>query len=161
MRRTPVVGWTLPTQGESYLVLRPSGAFASRFGSLVAEARSLVDGRFAGAHVTLKGWGGPTRATDRRLEPAIAAVVRAWARETSPLELRVVALDVFEEDRIPVLVIEATPELREAQARIRERSAAAGLPGNPSDHHEDWIFHASLGYLDDLPDPDWTRVRDW
>lgn len=160
--REPLVSWSFPTTGEVYLVLRPTGAFADAFSRLAAEARELVpDARLAGAHVTLKGWGDEQRPTDDATERAIADAVQTWAQETPPLRLHVSSLAVFEEERIPVFVIEPTRELREAQGRIRERSDQRGLPTNASDSIHDWVFHASLGYLDELEDGDWRRLRRW
>jgi 2'-5' RNA ligase len=139
--------------GTAYVVVRPNGEVVEAFDAVQRRVREVVgdDGAtWPAAHLTLKGFGTRERPIDHGGEKAIASLVRAWASETPPFEVRVEAFDVFPEDRIPIVRISRTAELGLALGDLRSRAAIEGLQGHEDFiTPEDWIFHLSIGYVEE------------
>ncbi len=75
--------------------------------------------------------------------------VSEGARETPRLRLEVERLDVFDEDRIPIVCIRRTPELSAALTDIRSRAEAAELPGYEDRiAPADCVFHPTIVYYE-------------
>jgi CubicO group peptidase (beta-lactamase class C family)/2'-5' RNA ligase len=153
----------------TYAVLRPTAALADAFdrwqGEVLDRFGTSVERLLAAPHATLKAWGSPEHPLDRSDEQQIVDVVRSWAVNTSPIELRAESLDVFEGDEhVPVVLIQMSQDLRAALTDLWQRSADAGLPAGYSDHHgaDGWRAHLSLCYPRERPpDATWEPLRTW
>jgi len=152
--------------GTAYVVLRPEGVLADRFdeiqGRVVArlgEARASVPV----AHATMKAYGRPAAPLVDRDDVAIVRVVGEWAAASRPPLMVADACDAFDEESIPIVRLRPEPDLRPALVSLRRRSLQAGLPGGYEDRYEpdDWVFHLSLAYPDDMPDDDWHSLARW
>jgi hypothetical protein len=149
--------------GAAYVVLRPVGELADAFARWQREALDRLGGVHAivpAAHATLKAFGTRAAPIAPEDEQWIAEVVAAWAATTPPVELRAVALDVFDGDeRIPVVRLAPIPALPD----LWDRASAAGLPAGSSDPigAEAWIPHLSLAYPDDPGPTRWDEIAAW
>ena len=137
--------------GTAYVCLRPSGEVSEVFDRVQRRLRDVVgDDRasWPAAHMTLKGFGTPARPVDHDTERELVSLVEGWAGETMPLELQIEGVDVFAEERIPILLIRRTTQLTAAHKDMHIKVEAAGLPGQDHVALRDWIFHLSLVYYD-------------
>jgi hypothetical protein len=99
-------------------------------------------------------------------EERIVEVVRAWAAETPPLELRASGLELWdaEGEHVPVIALATDGPLRTAIEDLWRRAADAGLPAGYSDDigPDGWRAHLSLCYIDDEPPAEvWEPLRTW
>jgi CubicO group peptidase (beta-lactamase class C family) len=149
--------------GTAYVVLRPTGDLADAFVRWQGEVLDRLGGARAtvpAAHATVKAFGSSSAPlTDDDLE-RIREVVEDWASATAPIDLRAVALDVFEGDEaVPVVRLAPIPALADLWAR----AAAAGLPGGYSDAigADGWIAHLSLAYPVEPEPARWAELVAW
>lgn len=138
--------------GSAYVCVRPGGAVAEAFDAMQARLRDVVRedrASWPAAHLTLKGFGTRAGPLDAAAERTISPVVERWANETPPLELAIEGVEVFEDDRIPVVRIQRSHQLGDALTSFRSAASTVGLPGDEDAiPTEDWIFHLSLVYYD-------------
>lgn len=147
--------------GQKYVVLRVGGDVER----LVRDTQQRVRERLAGlpvgfpntGHVTLKGY--PSGTDHDR----VTRILDAWSREVPPLAVETERLSQFgPPHQVVILRVTKTEALSRAYCRIAELSNQAGLPILPQGGRpvEEWVFHVSLAYCKDLPEPDWARVVD-
>lgn len=151
--------------GTAYAVLVPHGDVLKVFDDLQGQLRDRLAGHdvsWAGPHVTLKGFGRTGAPLSREELVLVVDVIEGWASRTPPLELAIEAADVFAGEKIPILRMFSTGDLRDAITDLRE-AAAFVAPAGYEDRYsvEDWIFHASLAYCHYVPDEFWAPVENW
>jgi 2'-5' RNA ligase len=137
--------------GTAYVCLRPGGEAEETFNRIQRDLREAGgDDRssWPAVHMTLEGFGTPARPVDHDLEGQLGPLVEGWARETEPLELQIEGLDVFADDRIPIVLIRRTSPLTAAHHDLQTRVEPTGLPSKDEISLQDWIFHLSLVYYD-------------
>lgn len=157
VRRRPIItdpAHLADAAGTAYVCVRPSGEVAEAFDRMQGRIRDVVGedrASWPAAHMTLHGFGSREHPLDAAAEHEIASFVERWAGVTRPLELRVDGIEVFAEERIPIVRIRGTEALGAAIAVIRSGSARARLTPNANEAIpvEDWVFHLSLVYYDD------------
>jgi hypothetical protein len=100
--------------------------------------------------MTLHGFGSRERPLDAAAEREIVPFVERWAGATPPPELRVDGIEVFAEERIPIVRIRRTEALVAAITALRSGSARSGLAPNADEAIpvEGWVFHLSLVHYD-------------
>ncbi len=155
----------------AYVVLRPAANLVDAYERWQGEVLDRLGTKpprvFAAPHATLKSFGGSAAPLTSTNEEAIAALVEAWARATSPIELRATSLDAFEEDDgnpVPVALLDMSERLGDALKDLWVRAAAAELPAGYSDHFgpDGWKGHLSLCYLRAKPEPEiWEPLLAW
>jgi hypothetical protein len=153
----------------AYVVVRPTAALVDAFerwqGDVLDRLGGTVAPLLAAPHATLKAWGSSASPLTAADEPRILDVVAGWAEDTAPIELRAMALDVFDGDEaVPVALLEMSPPLRRAIEDLWSRSVAAELPAGYSDHvtASGWRAHLSLCYPPERPpDAIWEPLRSW
>jgi CubicO group peptidase (beta-lactamase class C family) len=154
----------------AYVLLRPAGDLLDAFEKWRGEVLDRLDGRceamLPSAHATLKSFGSRAAPLTDDEEERMVEVVRAWASETPPLQLRATGLEVWDADdeHVPVVTLDTDDALRSAIADLWRRAADAGLPGGSSDHigADGWRAHLSLCYIDDQPPPVvWEPLGTW
>ena len=128
----PIVvdGWKLlEAAGTALVIVRPVDALAESFTRWQGQTLDRIGVRCAvpSAHATLKAFGSTGSPLTDEDERRIVEVVEAWASSCGGLELREAGLEVFREEGIPVVRLEA-PSLLEAISNLRSASADAGLP---------------------------------
>ncbi|MEA2521436.1 MAG: hypothetical protein QOI81_1082, partial [Actinomycetota bacterium] len=143
--------------GSSYLALRPAGDVAEEFIRIQRLSKAELandDASFPGVHLSLKGFG--TVVTDP-VYPALAT----WASRTSPFEVAIQGLTVFQDPRVGLVHISSTPGLAAALKELR--SIGAGLPTTESDGIpvDEWIFHLSVVYGERLDPGRWVAFSTW
>jgi CubicO group peptidase (beta-lactamase class C family) len=149
--------------GTAYVVLRPTGDLADAFVRWQGEMLDRLGGARAtvpAAHATLKAFGSSSAPLTGDDLERIREVVEDWASATAPIDLRAVALDVFEGDEgVPVVRLAPIPALADLWAR----AAAAGLPGGYSDAigADGWIAHLSLAYPVEPEPARWAELVAW
>ena len=135
--------------GTACLCVRPTGRVAEVHAQVQRRLRETVGedrASWPDAHMSLGGFGTPDRPVDSAIERKLVSVAEQWARETPPLRLDVEGVEVFSDDRIPIVRIRRTPTLGAAHKDVRERVEASGLPGQDDIALQDWAFHLSLVY---------------
>ncbi|MGZ8630218.1 MAG: serine hydrolase [Actinomycetota bacterium] len=152
--------------GTAYVVVRPVADLADAFMRWQGEVLDRLGGAPAVvpvAHTTLKAFGSADVPLAEVDETQIVEVVTAWAAHQRPIELRVVALEVFEDDRIPVVRLDATASFRAGMVALRDVAAGAGAPFGDSDDIavEGWIPHLSLAYPHDVEPARWAELGAW
>jgi hypothetical protein len=154
----------------AYVLLRPAGDLLDAFEKWRGEVLHRLDGRceamLPSAHATLKSFGSRAAPLTDDEEERMVEVVRAWASETPPLQLRATGLEVWDADdeHVPVVTLDTDDALRSAIADLWRRAADAGLPGGSSDHigADGWRAHLSLCYIDGEPPAEvWEPLRTW
>jgi CubicO group peptidase (beta-lactamase class C family) len=149
--------------GTAYVVLRPTGDLADAFVRWQGEVLDRLGGARAtvpAAHATVKAFGSSSAPLTGDDLERIREVVEDWAAATAPIDLRAVALDVFEGDEaVPVVRLAPIPALADLWAR----AAAAGLPAGHSDAigADGWIAHLSLAYPADPEPARWAELVAW
>jgi CubicO group peptidase (beta-lactamase class C family) len=164
---TPIVvdGWKLlEAAGTAFVIVRPVGALAEAFTRWQGQTLDRIGVRCAvpSAHTTLKAFGSTGSPLSDEDERRIVEVVEAWASSCGGLELREAGLEVFREDGIPVVRLEA-PSLLEEISNLRSASADAGLPGGASDRIaiDGWVPHLSLAYPVEDSSARWDELEVW
>ena len=150
--------------GTAYLILRPVGGLAEAFERWQGDTLDrlgVVRASVPAGHVTIKSFGSAAAPLSPEDEARSTEVVLAWARTQPSIELRASKLGLFEEERIPVLELEATGSF--ARALRAMRSQADTLPAGDSDQIsvEAWIPHLSLAYPDEVDDARWAELSAW
>jgi 2'-5' RNA ligase len=89
----------------------------------------------------------------------ICEVVERWARTASPLSLETHRLGSFPAPfQIIVLEVTKTEPLLKALTQLRFEAQRHGLPVVTAIHVDDWRFHVSVAYCDQLSLDAWHRV---
>jgi hypothetical protein len=136
--------------GRAVLCLRPTGPVATSFHHVQRRLRVVVGSDPAwwpGVHLSLKDFGDESTIVDTMMESEMVALAEGWARSTPPLVVATEGLDVFAEERIPIIRVLRTPELTAALEDVRGLSEASSLPGYADRISvEEWVFHLSLMY---------------
>ena len=166
----PATLWELPR--TAYVLLRPTVDLADAFerwqGEVLDRLGTTLPRVLAAPHATLKSFGTSAAPITSDDEAVIAALVEAWARATSPIELRATKLDAFDEDDgnpVPVALLDMSTGLGAALTDLWARAdAAADLPAGATDRFgaDGWKGHLSLCYLRERPEPAlWEPLLVW
>jgi 2'-5' RNA ligase len=108
----------------------------------------------AEAHVTLCGF---SAGADLG---GICDVVERWAGTTSPLSLEIHRLDLFPPPfQIIVIEVRQTEALRKALTSLRLEAQRQHLSVITAIHIDEWRFHMSVAYCEQLPLASWQRVE--
>ncbi len=150
------------------VVIRPVGQLVERFDRIqegLLDRFPEVPWRPPRAHCSIASFGSSSVSFDDDDEAVARDVVARWARSTPPLRLEYEVVDVFDDpqERIPLLRLRATDELRLALRRLRDLGSRAGLPPASTEtiDQETWLFHLSLGYPLWVEDARWAEVVAW
>jgi hypothetical protein len=136
--------------GRAVMCLRPTGPVATAFHDVQRRLRIVVGSDPAwwpDVHLSLKDFGDEITLVDTMMESEMVALAEGWARSTPPLAVATDGLDVFAEERIPIIRVLRTSELAAALDDVRGLSEASILPGYADEISvEEWVFHLSLMY---------------
>jgi hypothetical protein len=142
---------------QQYLVLRPVADVATFYD----EEQSALQERLPdglswpnAGHVTLRGFSEPDRVT--LLRDALAT----WAKNQSPIELHVVAVDGFPPPFQVILArLDRTPSLVAAYADLTGVLDLTDFFRIGELPLEEWVFHLSLIYARSLDEQQWQTTH--
>jgi 2'-5' RNA ligase len=146
-------------EGQRFVVLRAVGAVAEAFRPIQNALRDHLRGKPisypAQPHVTLAGFSAGTEIT------AVHDLVTHWAQSVPPLQLAVERVSAFPAPfQVLIVEIRRTPALYQALVTLRQEGHRRNLDSVGLTPPEQWTFHMSLAYCDQLPTPDsWDRAR--
>ena len=142
-------------EGQQYLVLRPRAAVAARYAAEQRQALALTDLPHPHTgHVTLRGFYEPERTAE------LAALMRTWAAEQSPIEIVCEAVDAFPSPwQILILRLARTDSLVSAYASLTRMLDATDFRRLGELSLEEWTFHLSLVYGKTLAGTDWEAIE--
>lgn len=142
-------------EGQQYLVLRPTAAVATKYRDVQDAALARLDipaRRPHTGHVTLRGFSEP----ERREE--LAALIRAWAADQTPIDL---IAEAFDEVPAPwqILIV----RLARSSSLVSAYSALTAALDDTDFRRldelplADWTFHLSVIYGETIAGDAWTR----
>lgn len=146
-------------QGHHYVVLSFPDQIADEYKRVQSDLFSKLAQGAASAplepHVLIRGYpsGGPS---------LVEEVFRRWAASTPALAITVDGLDVFPAPyKTVIFSVSKTPQLIDAFLRLETLSDESALPRWPEDEPQsidEWRFHMSVLYGNELDDDIWADL---
>lgn len=145
-------------EGQQYVVLRPAAAVAETYRNVQDASLARLGApirRPHTGHVTLRGFAEP----DRRDE--LAALIRTWASQQTPIEVRAEATDEFSAPwQILIVRLARTASLVSAYSTLTTALDETDLRRLGELPLEDWTFHLSVIYGKTLDPAEWRRFTE-
>ncbi|MFK0242453.1 2'-5' RNA ligase family protein [Microbacterium sp. NPDC090281] len=142
-------------EGQQYLVLRPTAGVGTVYRSVqdaALERLGIPARRPHTGHVTLRGFYEP----ERREE--LAELIRTWAAQQSPIEVRAEAVDEFPAPwQILIVRLARSASLVSAYSSLTAALDATDFRRLGELPLEDWTFHLSVLYGKTLDPAEWSR----
>ncbi|MGX1584669.1 2'-5' RNA ligase family protein [Microbacterium sp. K35] len=145
-------------EGQQYVVLRPTAAVAETYRNVQDASLARLGApirRPHTGHVTLRGFAEP----DRRDE--LAALIRTWAAQQTPIEVRAEATDEFSAPwQILIVRLARTASLVSAYSTLTTALDETDFRRLGELPLEDWTFHLSVIYGKTLDPAEWRRFAE-
>jgi 2'-5' RNA ligase len=143
--------------GQQYIVIRPTDPIAIFYDKVQSSLReklpSVVTYPNVG-HITLRGFSQPEKIDQIRTS------LTKWASQIKPMEISIENFDSFPPPfKVLILKVQSTNELKSAYTELTQVIEADGLHTIGVQRNTDeWIFHMSLAYCEQLSDTEFVEA---